>query len=101
MSILQGCIVKVPEKALEPVPVKLFCEKTPGEKDCIDGFEEIWKKILEVGAVFNQRQDSFRQNPSKYVHNFTYLLKVVLERDSHLFDEKELGFLGEGTLIRS
>eukprot|EP00250_Pteridium_aquilinum_P006904 c16733_g1_i1 orf=226-3453(-) len=96
---IEGFIVKVPEKAFEPVPIKLLCEKSPrAEEEDNKCFEEMWQRILEVGQIANQRQDSSNQ-PSKYVHNFSYLLKAVLERESHLFDEKELGFLGSFFLL--
>lgn len=95
LKIEEGCIVKVPEKALNPVSIKLFCEKLLREdKDDVDGFQKTWNRILEAGAVISQSQESFHRQPREYVQNFAYLLKAVLDRDSHLFDEKELGLLG-------
>lgn len=88
-------ILKVPEKALEPVPIKLLCEKrTLRDKEDVDCFQGIFQKIHQVGKHDNGRQESVNQHQRGYLHNFTYLVKAVLERESHLFNEEELAFLG-------
>ena len=92
LPLFQGTILKVPEKASEPVPIKLQFERRRDlecTKDDSECFEQTWQKIQEIVEVSNGKENSI-----KYLHNFTYILKAVLERDSHLFSEEEIMFLG-------
>ncbi|KAI5068304.1 hypothetical protein GOP47_0016649 [Adiantum capillus-veneris] len=92
---IKGNVIRVPEKAFEPVPIALFCEKTLGKEiENLELFDETWQRILDVGKAVIQREEALKQQPSKHVKNFTYLLKAVLQQDSHLFNARELEFLG-------
>ncbi|MCO5576160.1 hypothetical protein L7F22_029968 [Adiantum nelumboides] len=92
---IKGNVIAVPEKAFKPVPIALFCEKTIGKgTENLELFDETWQRIVDVGKTAIQGKEAFKQQPSKYVKNFTYLLKAVLQEDSHLFNAREHEFLG-------
>ncbi|KAH7422361.1 hypothetical protein KP509_12G005200 [Ceratopteris richardii] len=89
---IKGTVIKVPQKSSEPVPIILYCEGIQGI-GIEDSFEETWQSILEAGSTVMHRKIDPHQPPHKYLNNFTYLLRIVLDRDSHLFDGKELDLL--------
>ncbi|BBM97433.1 fanconi-associated nuclease 1 [Marchantia polymorpha subsp. ruderalis] len=92
---VQGFVVTVPEQIHGDVPLKLSFESASASTDLslLDGAAESWQSML-VAAENVSSGISPTLRVSKYQHNFLAVMRTVLERDSHLFEDQEKHFLG-------